>query len=64
MMTQFRTLSFAALLAVGLLAGCSAFEGDNGHSDRDRNSDDNGRVSRTAGTGNQGCCGRRDCGAA
>jgi len=51
MMTQFRTLSFAALLGISLLAGCSAFD-NNDRSDRDRDRDridDNGRVSRTAG---------------
>ena len=51
-MTQFRTLSFASLLAISLLAGCSAFEGDNDRSDRDTNRDrnsDSDRSSRTAG---------------
>jgi hypothetical protein len=52
MMTQFRTLSFAALIGVSLLAGCSAFEGDNDRSDRNRDRDRTGdydRDTRTAG---------------
>ena len=48
-MTQFRTLSFAALLSISLLAGCSAFDGDSrSDRDRDRNTDSD-RTSRTAG---------------
>lgn len=49
-MTRIRTLSFAALLGLSTLAGCSAFNGDNNdRSDRDRRDSRDYERSRTAG---------------